>query len=259
MPLDQEQVREWVVNHQHEMVVHRYDDIGDGQEIVDFFARYLYPKFEDRQAYIERNEFIRKLLKLYKHGKLSRQLGASYVIYAPMVWLADRMKELPAYLERAVALYDQAEEMDGRLVDHLCDHLDAFSQLNMDSYHEAYRAVSTHTERRAQVNEVVDVGSYAVSIVERGGIVDLILRYVPHVPFFVTNPLVRGLNESLTMVQFGFRAFKNQKHHIHELKEMVRTRELEYVDRIFDKSETDAADTDAADTEQSPVQSESEK
>ena len=98
MALDRDAVRKWIVNHQHALVVQRYADIDEGQEIVDFFAKYLYPAFEDREEYIARNEFIRRILKIYKKGKLRRELGAAVVIYAPMIWLADRMKDLPDYL-----------------------------------------------------------------------------------------------------------------------------------------------------------------
>lgn len=235
MPTAESDVREWVINHQHNLVVKRYADIDEGHEIVDFFARYLYPSFADRRSYEERNEFIRRLVVIYKRGKLRKQLGAAVVLYAPLIWLADRMKELPDYLMRMVALYDRTEELDGRVVRYLCENAASASELSEDLYKRALTATATQEERRAQVNEVIDIGGYAVSLVERGGIVDLILRFVPHVPFFTNNPVVRGLNESLTMVQTGFRAFKNQGNRIQQLKELCRQRELEYTDDVYNR------------------------
>lgn len=231
MEPDKQAIREWIINCQHELVVNRYVDIAEGQEIVDFFAKYLYPAFEDREEYMARNEFIRSILKIYQKGKLRKELGAAVIIYAPMIWLADRMADLPVYLGRAVALYDQAEELDSRIVDHLADH--GVVDVSLEEYEQAFRATSTLTEREAQVNEVVDVGGYAVSVVERGGIANFILRYVPRVPVFGANPTVRGLNAALTMIQAGFRAFQNQSDRIHQLKELTRQRELDAVRNIF--------------------------
>lgn len=239
---DRDAIRKWVVNHQHALVVRRYTDVKQGQEIVDFFAKYLYPSFEDRDEAIARNEFIRRILKIYQRGKLHKELGAAVVIYAPMIWLADRMVDLPQYLERAVALYDQAEEMDTRIVEYALERGAGPEQLNAAFYDQAFRETSTLAERVAQVNEVIDVGGFAVSVVERGGIANLILRYVPRVPLFAGNPTVRGLNAALTMVQAGFRAFRNQADCIHELKELTRTRELDAVQAIFEHNKVDCSE-----------------
>jgi len=239
MAADRDTIRKWIVNYQHALVVQRYADVREGQEIVDFFAKYLYPSFEDRDEYVARNEFIRRVLGIYRRGKLHKELGPAVVIYAPMIWLADRMADLPDYLGRAVALYDQAEELDRRMVEYAVAQGVSEADLTPQFYEQAFRATSTLAEREAQVNEVVDVGGYAVSVVERGGIANLILRYVPRVPVFVTNPTVRGLNAALTMVQAGFRAFRNQGGRIHELKDMTRRRELEAVRRIFSNGNTE--------------------
>lgn len=233
MGVPKEKIHEWIINHQNELVVARYSDIHDGQEIVNFFAKYLYPPYRERPAYRARNEFIRRIVAIYTRGKLRQELGAAVVLYAPMIWLADRMKELPHYLQRMVGLYDEAERLDARVVEYIAGRIESIEQLDQRLYDEAYVNTATADERRSQVNSIVDVGGYAVTLVERGGIVDVILRFVPHIPFFKNNPTVQGLNESISMVQYGFRAFRNSKNRLQEFKEMCRERELEYVEAVF--------------------------
>lgn len=230
---DREEVRRWVINYQHTIVIQRYDDIDEGHEIREFFARYLYPSVEDRSGYEYRNEFFRKLVEFYRRGKIGRLLGPSTIVYAPIIWMADRLKELPDYLQRTVALYDSTNELDIRLVDALAARVRTKDDLNEAAYRAAYCESSTHEERRAQVQEVVSIGEFVVKLVERGGIVDLVLEHCPHIPFFVRNQYIRGINESISMVQTGFRAFKRQKGRIHEFKEICRERELAYVDWAF--------------------------
>jgi len=241
MPIPNEQLRRWVINHQHNLVVSRYADVPESQPLVDFFAKFLYPSVKNRKAYEERNEFIRTIVGFYRRGKLRKALGPAVVFYAPMIWLAERMRELPEYLQRTVDLYDRTNELDARVVAWLAERINSQEQLTPEIYDRAMRETSSVEERRAQVEEVVGIGGYAVTLVERGGIVDLILSHVPHIPFFANNIHVRGLNESITMVQAGFRAFKSRKGMLHQFKEMCRQRELESVEKIFNPETQPAA------------------
>lgn len=233
MAIQREKVREWLINRQHDTVVGRYNDIPEGREIAGFFAKYLYPSMQDRRGYEYRNELFRKIADIYTRGKLRHELGPAWVLYAPLIWMADRIRELPQYLKRMVAIYDTTNELDGRVIDWMSEKLTSPSELTEENYAAAMRATSTLVERRAQVNEVVDIGGYAVRLVERGGIVDVIINYVPRIPFFVNNQYVRGINEAIAMVQSGFRAFKNQKGRLQEFKELCRERELTAIDEIF--------------------------
>lgn len=233
MPVDETKVREWVITHQHNMVICRYRDVPEGQPLVDFFAAYLYPPVEGRRAYEERNEFFRRLANVYKRGKLRQSLGPAVVFYAPIIWLLERMKELPEYLDRVVALYDKTNELDGRVARFLAERLESEAGLTKEAYMVAMRETSTLEERRAQVEEVVEMGGYAVTLVERGGIVDVLINHAPKIPFFSGNVNVRGLNETIIMVQSGFRAFKSRKDMLRQLKELCHQREHESVECIF--------------------------
>ena len=236
MPLPEKTVSAWLINHQNNLIVERYKDVPGGQPLVDFFAKFLYPSTEDRRAYEERNGFIRKIVEFYRRGKLRKALGPAIVVYAPMIWLAERMKELPDYLQRTVDLYDITSELDSRVVRRLCETISSPGQLNENAYRKAMRETSAFEERCRQVEEVIDIGGYAVTLVERGGIVDIILTHVPHIPFFSNNITVRGLNESLTMVQAGFRAFRSRKDQLQMFKDLCREREMAYIAEIFGRS-----------------------
>lgn len=233
MPINEKDIWNWVINHQHSLIVSRYADVPDGQPLVDFFAKFLYPSVADRREYEERNGFIRSIVGFYRRGKLRTALGPAIVVYAPIIWLAERMKELPIYMQRIVALYDTTNELDCRMVKWLCENVETQDQLTPEIYEIAMRATSTFEERRAQVVEVIDIGGYAVTLVERGGIVDIILSHVPHIPFFANNIHVRGLNASITMLQAGFRAFKSRKEQLNQFKDLCSQRELQAMEEIY--------------------------
>jgi hypothetical protein len=242
MPLPKETIRNWVINHQHWMVVNRYADIDDSDEIRNFFAKYLYPSVEDRAGYESRNEFFRILVDFYRRGKIGKMLGAAAIVMAPIIWMADRMKELPDYLQKTVDLYDMTNELDGRLCEALAASVSTEADLTNEAYEAAYRISATPAERRVQVLDVVGIGQFVVKIVERGGIVDLILEHCPRIPFFANNQYVRGLNDTINMVQAGFRAFRSHKGRLHEFAETCRDRELAYVESVFGAAATEVVE-----------------
>lgn len=235
MALSKEKVRKWVIDYQHKTIIDRYKDIADGESLKYFFEKYVYPPYKDRDEYEKRNEFFRKLVAFYNKGKISKILGSSSFLFAPLLnMISAKMKDLPKYLEMLVELYDLSNELDERLIDTLHSTVNGDNDLTPENYKIAFKKSSTYKEREKQIEYIISLGEYARDIVQKGGIIDTLVEKCPHIPLFTKNKHVKSINEAITLVQTAYRAFKKHKNKLNYVRDICREREYKYLNSMFE-------------------------
>jgi hypothetical protein len=233
MGLSKEKIKKWVIDYQHDIVTERYKDVEDGEDLRYFFSRYLYPKFEQRDEYEQRNEFFRKVVNLYQQGRISKVFGTATSLFAPIITMSKKMKELPDYLKIVVELYDLTNELDERLVNELCKIVNSEDELNPENYKIAMKRSSKYEEREKQINYMIKLGEYVRDIVKKGGVLDFLIESCPKVPFFSRSKYVKNINEIITMVQTAYRAFKKTKNKLNYFRDLCLKREYEHLDSLM--------------------------
>ncbi|MEW5946999.1 MAG: hypothetical protein AB1742_12455 [bacterium] len=231
--IDPDDVRRWLIDYQHGQIMKRYEDAAGGERVKKYFSEFMYPPCDARDGYVERNEFFRRIVNVYVSGRLHRYLGPFGGLFRPQVEHVEKMNNLADYLIMAVKLYDLTNELDGRMVDHLCRHCSCHEHLNDDAYRAAFCACSTRDERKSQVDMIIALGEYARKIIEKGGLTDFLIETCPSIPVFSRSPFVHGVNEAIRMVKTAYRSFKSHRDRLVELRDMSLRREYAYLDEIF--------------------------
>lgn len=233
MKPNREDVRGWLIDHQHDQIMLRYSGVKDGERVKKYFSEYMYPTYDKRAAYAERNEFFRKIVNVYTSGRINRYLGPFGGLFKPQVEHVEKIEDLPGYLRMAVRLYDLTNELDERMVDYLCPRCESAEDLNDENYRDAFRKCSTCEERNSQVEMIVGLGEYARKIIEKGGVTDFLIETCPTIPFFSRNRFMRGVNEAIKMVKTAYRAFKSHRDSLEELRDTTLKIERDYLDAMM--------------------------
>ncbi|PIU62657.1 MAG: hypothetical protein COS84_10260 [Armatimonadetes bacterium CG07_land_8_20_14_0_80_40_9] len=233
MALDKVVVKRWVINHQHDVLIERYQNIKNGDEVRAFFGKYMYPPFEERREYEERNEFFRKLAAAYNQGRLRRIFGAATALFAPLISMSEKMKELPKYLKIVVELYDLTNELDERLISALSKIAKDEKDLTPENYRTALKKTSTYEERAEQIDSMINLGGYATEIVRKGRLLNFLVESCPRLPLFAENKYVRSINETITMIKTAYRAFKHSREDLGYFQRFCEEREYEYLDYLM--------------------------
>lgn len=234
MALDKVVVKRWVINHQHDVLIEKYQNIKNGDEIRAFFGKYMYPPFEERREYEERSEFFRKLIAVYNQGRLRKILGATTVLFAPLISMSEKMKDLPKYLKIVVELYDLTNELDERLISAFSKMAKDEKALTPENYRIALKKSSTYEERAKQIESMIDLGGYATEIVRKGRLLDFLVESCPRLPLFTENKYVKSINETIMMIKTAYRAFKHSKEDLDYFQNLCEEREYEYLDYLME-------------------------
>jgi len=233
MAIQREEIKKWLVNYQHALLIARYEDVEGGDALTNLFSNYMYPPYEKRNEYRRRNEFFKKIIGSYATGRIRRVLGGAIVLFSPLIGMARRMKELPAYLQMVVDLYELTNELDERMVDALSEMVKTADGLNAENYEAAYRKCTTYEEREKQIKSLVALGEYARDIVEHGGMMDFLIENCPRVPLLTRNRYVEGINQAVILVQTTYRAFKSCKGQLNCFRDICLERECKYLNSIL--------------------------
>ncbi len=231
--LDRETVRKWLIDFQRAEVLARYADVDYGDRFMELFKEYMYPDYDGWDAYAARNEMFRWVANVFKSGKLDRLLGAAKIFVGRFVDVMKAEKDIPRYLDAVIESYDIACEIDDGIIDMVAAAARDESDLNPEMYAEAYRECATWEQRLTQIDNLVESGEFAKQIVERGGLIDFMIEHVPLVPLLSRNKFIAALNETLKMVKAAYRAFKESRERIDEIRDEIRRREIGYVESIL--------------------------
>lgn len=224
-----EQIHRRLVDYQHDRLLARYADLDRGARIKRYFTQYIYPPADKRADYDFRCEFFVGVLQ----GRMTRALAGFRPLFKAYLDMMGKMEPLDAHLHSVARLHELTRDLDHRMVEFLLGKCAAPLDLRDENYRLAFRETATRDERRGQTDIVVNIASYAVTVLAMGPIIDILARAVPTIPFMRRNPTVRGVNESAAMIKAAYLACKGHQAELPELIEIVRTREYAFIEEMF--------------------------
>lgn len=182
-----------------------YGDIN-APTMKSFFFSQLYPPLEVAEGQKKRNADFHQLTQHWM-VRLILQTG------------------LIKGLSKVVDLHNLTEELDRRMLDKLVLN-DKFS---IEAYNSIYSQVTTREERNFQVDLLLDSFNFVKAVVENPRFhLEGILNRLPK--FLMAN------SDLLRLARDGYRVFDEHRSLLPTFAELIRQRELAYIERMFKNS-----------------------